>query len=66
MPMTPDLIAFTAADRTNKQTGEVKTKWREIGAVFAIKDGGFKILLDALPANGEIVLMKPKPGKEKA
>jgi len=66
MPKTPDLVAFTAADRTSKQTGEVKTKWREVGVAFAIKDGGYKILLDALPANGEIVLMKPKPGKEKA
>lgn len=65
MAKTPDLIAFVAAGKTTTD-GEVKNRWREVGVAFAIKDGGFKILLDAVPVSGEIVLMKPKPAKPKA
>lgn len=55
--MKPDFAAYAIAEF--KQGEEKKTKWREIGAAFAHKDGkGFDVLLDALPVSGRVTLRK--------
>jgi hypothetical protein len=48
--------------------GEKKNFWREIGVVFAHKDGeGFNLKLNFLPLNGaEIVIRKPKDEEAEA
>ncbi len=51
----PTLAAYAVVDHGNEATK--KTKWREIGVVFAHKDGkGFDVLLDAVPVNGRVTL----------
>jgi hypothetical protein len=43
-----------------------QTSWTNIGAAWPIKDGkGLKVKLDAIPTNGEIVLL-PNESKEAA
>jgi len=41
-----------------------KSRWREIGAVFAGQKGTLTVLLDALPLSGKIVLLPPDMPKE--
>lgn len=55
----PNLICYTVIP--SKQEGE-KPIWKAIGAAFHHRDGkGFNIELDALPLNGKLVLLPPKP-----
>lgn len=49
----PALIAYQAI------TSGEKTYWRRIGAAWANKKHGFQVKLDALPVNGELVLLPP-------
>jgi hypothetical protein len=42
------------------ERGEAKTFWVKLGAAWENDKGAISILLDALPVNGKIVLMKPK------
>lgn len=46
------------------KAGEEKSRWLQIGSVWTHKDGkGFEVTLDALPADGRIVIRldEPKP-----
>lgn len=56
----PALEAFTVRGR-----GEDKGFFSRIGAAWPNKAGGFNLKLDALPVNGEIVLL-PRKAKEDA
>jgi hypothetical protein len=47
--------------REYEQGGEKKTAWTRIGVAFERDKGGWDIRLDALPINGRIMLMEPKP-----
>lgn len=38
-----------------------KTYWTKVGAAFPQRNGGYKVILDALPVNGELHLMPPLP-----
>lgn len=58
--MTDRLEAFTVRKDDNNSKGF----WTRVGVAFANKSGGWNIKLDALPVNGEIVLMPPKPKDE--
>jgi len=51
MTTTSTKPAFTAYAVAERAKGEQKkTRWREIGAAFAHKDGkGFDVVLDAFP-----------------
>jgi len=55
MSKKPDLIAYVA-----KEGKDEKSFFTRIGAAWANTKGGFSIRLDALPVNGEIVLLPPK------
>ena len=56
MTNDPVLIAYTVKDRPRR-----KPVWRRIGVVFPHDKGsGLTVLLDALPADGRIVLVEPK------
>ena len=35
--------------------------WVRIGAAFVNKDDSLKVMLDALPVNGQLVIRDPKP-----
>lgn len=37
-----------------------KTHWTKIGAAFPNRDGGYSVVLDALPLDGKIVLKVPR------
>lgn len=50
----PELIAYGV-----RQSGE-KSHFTRIGAAWGNKKGGFGLRLEALPVNGEIVLLPPK------
>jgi hypothetical protein len=52
---SPELIAFVAKEGTNN-----KSIFTRIGAAWPNKVGGYKIMLDALPPNGEIILLPPR------
>ena len=56
----PALIAYTVREAKGK------SYWREIGVAFAnsAEKGGYKIILDALPLNGELILLPPKPQED--
>ena len=54
--MTERLEAFTV--RKDEQSG--KSYWTKLGVAFPTKNGGWSIKLDAMPVNGEIMLMPPK------
>lgn len=51
----PELIAYVAKEGTNNQS-----IFTRVGAAWPNKAGGFQIKLDALPPNGELVLLPPK------
>ena len=56
MTNDPVLIAYTVKDRPRR-----KPVWRRIGVAFPHDKGsGLTVLLDALPADGRIVLVEPK------
>ena len=50
----PELIAYAV-----RQSGD-KSHFTRIGAAWRNKKNGFGLRLDALPVNGEIVLLPPK------
>lgn len=55
----PSFIAFVVTDYTVGT--EKRSKWREVGAAFAHKDGeGIDVILEALPTSGRLTLRKPK------
>ena len=59
----PTFIAYSVTDYTAGT--EKKSKWREVGAAFAHKDGeGFDIVLEAFPVSGKVTLRKPKEKDE--
>jgi hypothetical protein len=59
----PTFIACSVTDYTAGT--EKKSKWREVGAAFAHKDGeGFDIVLEAFPVSGKVTLRKPKEKDE--
>lgn len=61
----PVYHAFTTREYGEGQ--DKKTFWRQIGAVFAHKNGkGFDVVLDALPIDGRIVLLEPKDAPKAA
>jgi hypothetical protein len=58
--MTDRLEAFTVRKDDNNSKGF----WTRVGVAFANKSGGWNVKLDALPVNGELVLMPPRPKDE--
>jgi hypothetical protein len=58
MSSKPTLYAFAVKDRGRSK----KSIWTRIGAAWPHEQGaGLTIELDALPLDGRIVLMEPKP-----
>ena len=56
----PPFLAYTV--REYKVGRDTKSSWCRIGAAWPTKSGeGFNITLDALPIDGRITLMPPKP-----
>jgi hypothetical protein len=53
----PALIAYNVTKR-----GE-KDYWNRIGAAWMTKSGGYRVRLETIPVNGEIVLHPPKTAK---
>lgn len=61
MAKRPELIAY----QVKNIEGRDKAIWTRIGAAFAHESGeGFSVVLDALPLDGRITLIKPKAGDE--
>mgnify|MGYP005990900567 CR=1 FL=1 len=62
MAEKPELRAYTVnqygkgADRT--------TRWTEIGAVWRTQNGNLRIQLEAVPVNGQIILLTPQADKK--
>ncbi len=56
----PDLVAYQVSE-----SGE-KSYYHRIGAGWTNSKGGVKVKLDALPVNGEILLLPPKARDEDA
>jgi hypothetical protein len=54
----PDLKAFVVTKYGDKSF------FNEIGAAWKNSKGGYSIRLNALPVNGEIVLLPPKEKKD--
>ena len=47
---------------TPRETKDGKTFWTKCGVAFPSKNGpGWNVQLDALPVNGKLILMEPKP-----
>jgi hypothetical protein len=55
-----DFECFAVED-AKKEGG--KARWTRIGVAFVNKDS-ITVRLNALPINGEVVLLKPKPKEE--
>ncbi len=59
----PSLLAYTVKNRGKNQ----KAIWTRIGAAWPHNSGvGFSIELEALPVDGRLVLIPPKPDEEEA
>ena len=55
---------YTVSTVVQTETGD---RWREIGVGFSCDKGdAITVLLDALPANGKLVLRPPKPPRASA
>jgi hypothetical protein len=53
---------YTVSTVVSSENGD---RWREIGVGFANEKGDtITVLLDALPANGKLVLRVPKPAAD--
>lgn len=52
---TPDLIVYSVVEGKKDQN-----YWTRLGAAWANSKGGFNIKLNAVPFNGELVLLPPK------
>ena len=53
-PKKPDLIAYVVS-----QSGE-KSYYHRIGAAWRNSKGGARLVLEALPVNGEVLLLPPR------
>ncbi len=38
--------------------------WQRVGTAFAAEDGGFTILLNAMPLNGRLIVRPPRTGEK--
>jgi hypothetical protein len=56
----PTLIAYTVTGTNGNAF------WTRVGACWPNKAGGFQLKLNALPVNGELVLLPPKDEAEKS
>ncbi len=64
MNTAPRLNAFTVAEFT-AEDGKPAKAWTRIGVAFANKNGpGYSIRLNALPLNGNLVLLPPDTEEE--
>lgn len=60
--MSERLEVFVVTERpdANSSTGQ-KSFWTRVGVAWPMKNGtGYTVNLDALPANGKLVMMPPK------
>ncbi len=55
--MTERMDVITGRD--DEKSG--KTYWTRIGVAFPSKNGGWSVMLDALPVSGRMMLVEPKP-----
>ncbi len=61
MSNKPTFLAYAVKDRGRNQ----RAIWTRIGAAWPHREGtGLSIELEALPIDGRIVLMEPKPDDE--
>ena len=56
----PALIAYAVTEKPATEHEEKQSFFNRIGVAFANKKGGYKIILAAVPVNGEILLFPPK------
>lgn len=56
----PELIAYAVTERPATENEEKQSFFNRIGVAFANSKGGYKIILAAVPVNGEILLLPPK------
>ena len=54
----PELRAFTVNQYGTGQNRS--TRWTEIGAAWRTQNGNLRIQLEAVPVNGQIILLPPK------
>lgn len=59
----PEYRAYTVS---NKGEGDQrKSRWTEIGAAWPTQSGdGYRIILEAVPVNGTVILLPPKQGDQ--
>lgn len=62
MAEKPELRAYTVNQYGKGADGT--TRWTEIGAAWRTQNGNLRIQLEAVPVNGQIILLPPK-GDEK-
>lgn len=58
----PELRAFTVNQYGSGQNRS--TRWTEIGAAWRTQKGHLRIQLEAVPVNGQIILLPPKEDGE--
>lgn len=51
---SPDLIAYSVTET------DAKSYFNRVGAAWENSKGGYGVRLDALPVNGELVLLPPR------
>jgi len=57
-------VAYTV---TGQRSARDRGFWTKVGVMFPHKNGeGFTLQLDALPLDGKVVLLPPKPDEEEA
>ena len=60
----PELRAYTV---NQYGSGENRsTRWTEIGAAWKTEKGNLRLQLEAVPVNGQIILIPPKDDETKA
>jgi hypothetical protein len=47
------------------QVDEQDDFWQRVGTAFAMNDGGFTILLNAIPLSGRLVVRPPQAGEKR-
>ena len=58
----PELRAFTVNQYGSGQNRS--TRWTEIGAAWRTQKGHLRIQLEAVPVNGQLILLPPKEGED--
>jgi hypothetical protein len=55
----PAYYAYAVVLGSQDENGNDRSYWIKVGAAFSNKDGGYTVLMDALPVDGKLILRAP-------